>query len=221
MKNILLAVLMCLINPLFGQNSEIEKLLVQGNDAYQKSDFANAKVSYEAIIKIDSNNKDALYNLAGTELNLGNKSHACDLLQKSYSLGDIGAYDLIKEYCNELNYSEKMFLFQVDELPKFLYKNEFVPLVINRKELNPLYLKLIREELIKSKEFKRIKGQARILLNVDINGNLITKIAGEIPEDKRKLLGLLLGNMTEYKPATYMNKSVGLFGGGFALPLTF
>ena len=221
MKNFLTCILVCSISSLFGQESEIEKLLLQGNNAYQKSDFENAKVIYESIIQIDSTNKDALYNLAGTELNLGNKSSACDLLQKSYSLGDIGAYDLIKEHCDGLNYSEKMFLFQVDELPKFQYKDEFIPLIVNKTQLNPNYLKLIRAEIKKSKELKQIKGRASILLNVDINGNLITKIRGEVPEDKRELIAQLLENMTEYKPAIYMNKSVELFGGGFALPLTF
>jgi tetratricopeptide (TPR) repeat protein len=209
------------ISSVFGQDSEAEKLLVKGNDAYQKSEFENAKLIYEKVIKIDSTNKDALYNLAGTELSLGNNSRACDLLQKSYSLGDIGAYGLISEYCGSLNYSEKMFLFHVDELPKFEYKDEFIPLIVNKNQLNPTYLKLIRAEIKKSNELKKIKGRASILLNVDINGNLVTKIRGEISEENGELISQLLENLTKYKPATYMNKAVGLFGGGFALPLTF
>ncbi len=221
MTKIFLSILIFSICPLFGQDADIEKLLAQGNDAYHKADFKNAKINFESIINIDSTNKDALYNLAGTELNLGNNARACELLQKSYSLGDFGAYDLIIEYCNGLDYSEKMFLFHVDELPKFKYKVGFIPLIINKNQLNPNYLKLIRAEIKKSKELKRIKGQASILLNVDINGDLITKIRGEVPEEKRELITKLLENLTEYKPATYMNRPVGLFGGGFALPLTF
>ena len=221
MKKLLILIILFSICPLFGQESEIERLLIKGNEAYENSDFQNAKINYESIIKIDSTNKDAIYNLAGTELNLGNKSKACELLQKSYSLGDFGAYDLIKEQCGGLKYSEKMFLFHVDELPKFLYKDKFIPLIINKKELNPNYMKLIRAEIKNSRELKRIKGRASILLNVDINGKLETKIRGEVPEDKRELISKLLENLTEYKPATYINKSVGLFGGGFALPLTF
>ena len=219
MKKILLLIILFSINQSFGQETKIEKLLIDGNQAYQNSDFETAKQNYETIIKIDSINKDALFNLAGTELNLGNTNRACELLQKSYSLGDFGAYDLIKQYCKELEYSEQMFLFHVDELPKFKFKMNFEPLVVNKKEINPDYIKLIKSEIKKSKELKRIRGKIYITLNVDINGKLITKINGKISDDRKTELVNVLKNMTEYKPAIYQEKNVGLFGGGFTLPL--
>jgi len=219
MKKILLLIILFSINQSFGQKSKIEKLLIDGNQAYQNSDFETAKQNYESIIKIDSTNNDALFNLASTELNLKNNHRACELLQKSYSFGDFGAYDLIEQYCNGLEYSEQMFLFHVDELPKFKFKTDFEPLVVNKKQINPDYIKLLKLEIKKSKELKRIRGKIYITLNVDINGTPIVKINGKISDAKKTELANVLKKMTEYKPAIYQEKNVGLFGGEFTLPL--
>lgn len=194
-------------------------MMIVGNQAYQNSDFETAKQNYKSIIQIDSTNKDALFNLAGTEINLGNTNLACELLQKSYSLGDFGAYDLIKEYCNGLKYSEKMFLIHVDELPKFKYKADLEPLVINQKQINPNFIKLLKSEIKNSKILKRIKGKVYLMINVDVNGKLIANVKGEITKEQNTELTKVLENMTEYKPATFQRKSVGLFGGGLSLPL--
>src|SRR5688572_13171320 len=91
MKKILLIILLFSINQSFGQESNIDKMMIAGNEAYQKSDFQTAKLKYLSIIKIDPTNKDAIFNLAGVELNMGNTQQACQLLQKSYSLGDFEA----------------------------------------------------------------------------------------------------------------------------------
>ncbi len=219
MKKMLLLLIIFSISQTFGQESKVEKLMIDGNQAYQKSDFNTAKLKYETIIKIDSTNKDAMFNLAGIELNIGNTDQACKILQKSYSLGDFEAYDLIQQYCNGMEYSEKMFLFHVDELPKFRYKDNFEPLIVNQKQINPNYIKLLKSEIKNSKSLKRISGKIYLMVNVDINGNLITNIKGEISESQKKELINALTEMTEYRPATFQEKNVGLFGGGFALPL--
>ncbi|MDT8413696.1 MAG: hypothetical protein RQ875_14630 [Vicingaceae bacterium] len=219
MKKNLLIILLFVIEISFGQKNDIEKLMQEGNQSYQNSDFETAKLKYESIINIDSTNKDALFNLAGTELSLGNTKRACNLLQKSYSLGDFGAYDLIKQYCNELEYSEQMFLFHVDELPKFKYKADFETLVINQKQINPKYIELLKSEIKNSKSLKRINGKIYVMINVDIKGNLITDIKGKLSEVQKTELTNILNQMTEYKPATFKGMNVGLFGGGFALPL--
>jgi len=221
MKKILLLTILFLINPLFGQKSNIDKLMIEGNQAYQNSDYKTAKRHYESVIKIDSTYKDALFNLAGTELSLGNNSRARELLQKSYSLGDFGAYELIMKYCDGLKYSEKMFLLHVDELPKFKYKNDFEPIVINKKQINPNYTKLLESEIKNSKTLKRIKGKIYIMLNVNIEGQLVTNIKGKISEKQKTKLDKVLKDMTEYKAAKFQGKNVGLFGGGLALPLSF
>ena len=220
MKKILLITLLFVVEISFGQKNEIEKLLIEGNQSYQNSDFETAKLKYESIIKIDSTNKDALFNLAGTELSLGNSKTACSLLQKSYSLGDFGAYDLIKQYCDELKYSEQMFLFHVDELPKFKFKTNFEPLIVKQRQINPKYIKLLNSEIKKSTSLKRIKGKVYITINVDINGILITNIKGKLSDTQKSEFENILNQMTEYKPATFKGMNVGLFGGGFTLPLT-
>ncbi|CAM3527027.1 hypothetical protein [Aequorivita lipolytica] len=221
MKKILILIILLSINQSFGQESKIDKLMIAGNEAYQKSNFETAKLNYQSIIKIDPTNKDAIFNLAGVELNIGNTQQACQLLQKSYSLGDFEAYELIEQYCNGLEYSEKMFLFHVDELPKFKYKNHFEPLIVNKKQINPAYIKLLKSEIKNSKKLKRIRGKIYIMINVGIDGELITDIKGNINESEINELTNSLRKMTEYRPAIFQQKNVGLFGGGFALPLNF
>ena len=220
MKKILLIILLFSINQSFGQESNIDKLMIAGNEAYQKSDFETAKLNYQSIIKIDPTNKDAIFNLAGVELNMGNTQQACQLLQKSYSLGDFEAYELIEQHCDGLEYSEKIFLFHVDELPKFKYNNNFEPLIVNQKQINPDYIKLLKSEIKNSKKLKRIRGKIYLMINVGIEGELITNIKGNISESEINELTNSLRKMTEYRPAIFKGKSVGLFGGGFALPLS-
>ena len=99
-------------------------MLVEGNKAFQYSDFETAKQKYESILQIDSENSDAIFNLEATELNLGNTQRAYALFQKSYSLGVFDSFDLIKQHCIRFEYTEKMFLDHVDELPKFIFKSE-------------------------------------------------------------------------------------------------
>lgn len=219
MKKALLIPILFWIHQSFGQESLIDRLMIAGNEAYQKSDFQVAKLNYESIIKIDSINKDATFNLAGVELNLGNTQQACQLFQKSYSLGDFEAYELIEQYCGGLEYSEKIFLFHVDELPKFKYNNKFEPLIVNQKQINPNYIKLLKSEIKNSKKLKQIRGKIYLMINVDSNGELITNIKGNISESETNELTNSLRKMTEYRPAIFKGKNVGLFGGGFALPL--
>ena len=66
-----------------------------------------------------------------------------------------------------------------------------------------------------------MKGRIYINLNVDINGNLISKVSGNISQNQGIELQSILLHMTQYKPATFIGRDVGLFGGGFALPLIF
>ena len=220
MKKILLLIILFSINQSFGQESNIDKLMIAGNEAYQKSDLETAKLNYESIIKIDAINKDAIFNLAAVELNLRNTQQACQLLQKSYSLGVFEAYELIEQYCGGLEYSEKMFLFHVDELPKFKYNNNFEPLVVNKTQINPDYIKLLKSEIKNSKKLKRIRGKIYLMINVGIEGELITNIKGNINESEINELTTSLRKMTEYRPAIFKGKNVGLFGGGLALPLS-
>ena len=221
MRKALFAILILTFIQSFSQNDKIEKLLLEGNNAFEKKDLQTAKQKYETIINLDSINKDALYNLASVELNLSNTDRACKLLNKSYSLGDFGAYDLIIQYCGKLEHSEKMFLVHVDELPQFKYKDQFETLVVNKKGINPNFMKLLKSEVKNSKDLKRIKGKGHLFLNFDINGNLTTKIKGDINQTQSSILNSTLKSMTEYKPATHNGKPVVLQGGGMALPINF
>ncbi|MDT0647070.1 hypothetical protein RM545_10235 [Zunongwangia sp. F260] len=219
MKNLLLIFILIFINSVLAQENEIDSLMAEGNTAFSASDFQTAKEKYASIIKIDSTKRDALFNLGATYLNLGDNTKACSLFQKAYSRGDIDSYDVIMQYCGKLEYSEKMFQWHVDESFKFEHEGQFEEVILNKKEINPDFIELLKSEIKKSKELKRIKEKVIITLNVDIGGNLKTKVGGKISPDQKQKLLEILHTMTEYKPATYQNRKVELFGGGYALPL--
>ena len=220
MKKFPFIILLFAVGISFGQKNEIEKLLIEGNEFYQNSDFESAKLKFESIIKIDPNNKDALFNLAETELSFGNTKMACKLLQESYSYGNFEAYDLINQYCDGLKYSERMFLSHVDELPKFKYKNNFKPLIVKQREINTKYVKLLKSEIKKSKFLKGINGKIYIKIEIDANGKLLTQIHGKLSNIQRSELENVLHQMTEYKSATFNEMNVGHFG-RYVLPLYF
>lgn len=203
----------------YSQQSKINELLVNGNNAFQKNDFENARKYYSEIIKLDSINKDAIFNLAVTELNLGNKNRSCTLFQKSYKLQDPGVAKLIKEHCGSIEYNENMFYQDTDEMPKFTLDNKTYDIIVN-KGINPILLKQLKKRAKKSKTLRRIKGKRIfVIFKIDRFGNFNSRVTGkntskEINQEIKKIFT----EIAEYVPCQYKGKSVGMWN-GFALPL--
>jgi tetratricopeptide (TPR) repeat protein len=203
----------------YSQESKTKELLVNGNNAFQKNDFENARKYYSEIIKIDSINKDAIFNLAITELNLGNKNKSCELLQKSYKLQDTGVAKLIKEHCGEIEYNENMFYQDTDEMPKFKIDNDVYDLITD-KGINPILFDKLNARAKESKVLRKIKGQKIfVIFKIDKNGNFDSRTTGkntskEIDNEMKEIFR----EIAEYIPCQYQNKNVGMWN-GFALPI--
>ena len=225
MKNILLIIILTITQTTFAQKDTIENLMIEANNAFKSSDFDKAKEKYSSIIKIDSTNKDATFNLGATYLNLAQNDNACEQFQKAYSLGDIGAYEIIIQYCGALKETDKMYQDHVDELPKFKYNGEFTELIIRKnkyqKEINPAFIDFLKTEFKKSKDLKKIQEKFFIKLkSVTQEGELLVEIVGDLKNDNKVKILEILKNNTEYYPAVYNGKKVELFGGGWTLPVT-
>ncbi|WP_152611407.1 tetratricopeptide repeat protein [Psychroserpens mesophilus] len=190
-----------------------------GNKAYQKNDFENARKYYYEIIKIDSTNKDAIFNLAITELNLGNKNKSCELLQKSYKLQDSEAAKFIKEYCGEIEYNENMFYQDVDEMPKFKIDDNLYDL-ITEKGINPILFDKLKVRAKKSKILRKIKNQKIfVLFKIDKDGNFNSRTTGEnTSKEIDNELKIIFREIAEYVPCQYQKKDVGMWN-GFSLPI--
>jgi tetratricopeptide (TPR) repeat protein len=225
MKSILLILILIVTQTSMAQKSEIEQLMLEGNQAFNNSDFDTAREKYSLIIKIDSLNKDATFNLGATFLNLGQNDKACEQFQKAYSNGDIGAFDVIIQYCGVIKNVDKMIPNHVDELPKFKYNGKFIGLILRKnkyqKEINPLFIDFLKTEFKKSKDLKKLKDKFYISFkNVTKEGELVAEIKGDIKNKYKEKILEILKNNTEYYPAIYNGEKVELTGGGFTLPVS-
>ncbi|MCH4824620.1 hypothetical protein ML462_15710 [Gramella lutea] len=225
MKKILLIIILTITQITFSQTDEIDNLMLKANEAFNNSNFEIAKENYLSIIKKDSTNKDAIFNLGATYLNLNQNDKACEQFQRVYSLGAIGAYDVINQYCGELKYTDKVFQDHVDDLPKFKYNGEFLELIIRKKEyqkeINPVFVDFLKTEFKKSKDLKKLKKKFYIKLkSVTKEGELLAEIVGDIKDGNKQKILEILQTKTEYYPAIYHDQKVELFGGGFTLPVS-
>lgn len=196
-----------------------KELLNNGNNAFQKKDFENARKYYSELIAIDSINKDAIFNLAITELNLGNKDKSCELLQKMYKLKDSGVAKLIKEHCGKIEYNDYMFYQDTDELPKFKIDNKIYDLII-KKTINPILISNFFTHTKGSKILEKLK-EKRIFVTfkIDQDGNFDIKTVGrssskEIDSQVREIFQ----SIAQYIPCQHDSKNVGMWN-YFALPI--
>jgi len=196
------------------QNVEVNKLLMDGDKAFLTNDYQSSKEKYRNATVLDSLNKKAWYNLAASELNLGENEIACEHLYKSYELENQDASALIKQYCGEIKYCPKMFLNDVDEQASFITDNQKLPLMINNN-LNPVYLQLLKKELRKSKILLRnAKGRTFLILNINKSGlfegdvkRVETVDESEKEKVKAEVLNILK-TLVVYNPAKYKGKAV-------------
>ena len=118
------------------QNAAVTKLIEDGNQAFSENNFALAKENFAKAANIDDNNQDIWYNLAAAELSLGEKDNACEHFYKAYLSGDGESLKNIKEYCPNFRNGTIMSVDNVDEKPKFIYKDKEYPLIENNSWSN-------------------------------------------------------------------------------------
>lgn len=222
-----LKILMLLLVSQIGisQNVELNKLIEEGNNAFSTNNFVLAKATYTKATNIDSSNKDVWYNLAASELNLGEKDIACEHFYKAYLLNDGEALKNIKEYCPNFRNGTIMFLVDVEEKPKFIYEGKNY-LLIENNSLNSLYLKILTKEFKKSKILKdKVKGKIYIQIGINENNEFSGKVYKVGAEDKdveivKMEIMSVLKNMVTYISAKNKGVNVDLFD-KWALPVNY
>ncbi|BAO56276.1 tetratricopeptide repeat protein [Nonlabens marinus] len=203
------------------QKAQIDQLMLEGNQAFQQADFQTAKSKFKAIVEKEPLNKTALFNLGALELNLGNQNGGCTWLQKAYSAGDSGSFELIKTYCNGVIESEAMFSTDVDEMPKFKYKGQWEEFRIGNK-INPKYTKLFQYAFRSYDELKPVRGVIMVFQDVDNSGNIhIQTDDQQLTLKQIEILQEIFETTTSYKPATYKGINRTLKDRGILVPLSF
>lgn len=207
------------------QNVELNKLLEEGNNAFSANNFVLAKAIYTKATNIDSSNKDVWYNLAASELNLGEKDNACEHFYKAYLLNDGEALKNIKEYCPNFRNGTIMSIVDVEEKPKFIYEGKNY-LLIENNSLNSLYLKILTKEFKKSKILKeKVKGKIYVQIGINENNAFSGKVYKVGAEDKdveivKMEIMSILKNMVTYISAKNKGVNVDLWD-KWALPINY
>lgn len=149
------------------QSNELNKLLIDGEAAFLANNFILAKENFTKATTLDPNNKDCWYNLAASELSLGENENACEHFYKVYLLDDSKVVKEIKEYCPNFRNGTVMSIDEVEEKPKFIVEGKEFPLFEN-KNLHPLFLKILIKEFKKSK-ILRDKVSGKVFIQIHVN----------------------------------------------------
>ncbi len=156
--------------------TNLKKLLAEGEKAYSENNFVLAKEIYTKITDSVSWNHVYLYNLAATELKLGETDNACEHFYKIYSLNDMKVVKYLREYCPNFRNETVLTLDEAEEKTKFIFENKEYNLFANNK-LNPLYLSVISKEFKKSKILKeKLSGKSYVLIKVNKHNEFDGKI---------------------------------------------
>lgn len=207
------------------QTNELNKLLVDGEKAFLSNNFILAKEIYTKATTLDPKNKDCWYNLAASELNLGENNNACEHFYNVYLLDDSKVIKEIKEFCPNFRNGAIMSIDEVEEKPKFISEGKEFPLFEN-KNLNSLFLKILVKEFKKSK-ILREKVTGKVFIQIHINkfnvfdGKIIRVGAKEKDVEVVKMeIMSILKTMVSYVSAKNKGTNVDLWE-KWTLPINF
>lgn len=221
MKHIL-KVLIFLPLALLAQINSVDKLMMAGNQAFQRNDLETAKNNFISVLKLEPKNKDANYNLAAIFLNEGDTVEGCSYLQNLYKLMGKDSFQLIKTYCNGQVESLKMFRDHVESQPKFKNADtdKFEPIYIldgtinpTKGYLNPAFKKAIKNKLNLKILANDYQGDLFVLLRIKIDGSVDIDISDQFTPQQKESVEKEFTNLTIYQPAQYKGRDVELFQG--------
>jgi tetratricopeptide (TPR) repeat protein len=201
--------------------SDIDSMLHVALQFYKYNNLKSARSEFLAIYQIDSLNKDAVYNLGVTNLNLGNEEEAINYFQKGVRLRDRESADVLKiKLKKKIEYADFMHYDDVDEQPKYFYKGQMLDL-IEKKGLNEKLKTLLLKEIKKSRVVKRsnFKGKLYLNLEIDKSGNLICSVmkgSGNNVLDAE--VKRIIEASAKFLPGRYDSREVGVWG--WVLPIS-
>jgi tetratricopeptide (TPR) repeat protein len=207
------------------QTNDFNQLLADGEKAFLDNNFILAKEIYTKATSINSKNKDSWYNLAASELNLGEKENACEHFYQAYLLDDGEALKNIKEYCPNFRNGTILSIDEVEEKPKFIYDDKEYSF-LEKNNLNSVYLKILVRKFKNSKILnEKVKGKVYIQFKINkynaFEGKVIRVGAEEKDVEivKAEIISILK-NMVTYISAKNKGINVDLWD-KWVLPLTF
>lgn len=137
---------------------KIDSVYNNALNLYQQKNIDKAKVEFEKVLALNSKHKDATFNLAVINYELGNKDKAIGLFQACVKLKDRNAAAVLKQQLGQtIAYSDTMHLDDVTTSPKVIVNSKQEEIIIN-KDLNKVLANQIANGLRKSKVLKKEVG---------------------------------------------------------------
>lgn len=223
-SRIIMSVFLLFTQICISQAVNVNQLLMDGEKAFVENDFLLAKEIYTKAVNLDMKNKHCWFNLAVSELKLEEKDNACEHFYQAYLLNDGEALKVIKENCPNFRNGEIMSIEDVEEKPKFIYKEEEY-LLFEKNDINRRYIDLLRRKFRGSKILcENLKGQIYIQFTISKDNFLDIKVLRVFEEKKREVvrkeIDSILNNMVVYVSAKNNGLNVDLWE-KWTLPVTF
>lgn len=207
------------------QTSGVKKILLDGEKVFFENNFLKAKEIFTKATNLDSKNKDCWYGLAVSELKLGEEDNACEHFYQAFLLYDNTAIESIKEYCPNFRKGAIMYLNEVDEKPKYIYRGKEYLLFVNN-DINPNYTNLLIRKFKESKILMhKAKGKIHLQLQISNSDTLDVKFlksTGDQKDDEiiEKEILSIFNTIATYVSARNKGVNVDLWN-KWALPIDF
>ncbi len=207
------------------QTGAIDELMIEGEKAYLDNNFLLAKEIYTKVTNLNPKDKNCWYNLAASELKLGENDNACEHFYQACLLNDGEALTAIKENCSSLRNGSIMSINDVEEKPKFIYKGKEY-LFFEKNSINPKYLSILKNKFKNSKILmQNFKGHLYIQFKITANDSLDIKINGVTGDEKKveaieREINFIFNNMVIYVSAKNKGLNVDLWD-KWGLPIDF
>ncbi|WP_187263620.1 tetratricopeptide repeat protein [Pontibacter beigongshangensis] len=225
MKKIILSVLFILASTsqLLAQGkNKVEETYAHALQLFEQQQTEAAVSEFKKVIVLNPRHKDAIYNLAVINFELGNKEEAVELLQACVRLRDRDAANLLKEQLQQkITYADTMHFEDVDVVPNVVV-NSINEYVIDGKGLNKTIEKSILSELKKSKVLRKQFGAGAMLplsLYFGKDGKLNAEILGpKKSEAAQQEITEVFNKAVQIVPGKHEGKEVVVWG--LTLPVT-
>lgn len=219
----LLIVLLLFVQICLSQTSSLNKVLMDGEKAFSYKNYTEAKKYYLQAVLLDPKNRNALYNLAASELSLGEIENACEHWYKLYLLGDASGVEYIQEFCPNFKEGSIVSVKQLDKQPSFIWDAKEYPLIEDGK-LHPIYLKALTNKLLRSKYLmSKVSGKNILQFKVNSKSELECEMIriGAAEKDRQFVKAefiSIMKSLVTYVAATKNGKAVDYWE-AISLPL--
>jgi len=204
----------------FCQTNELSKMLQDGNKAFVEKKYLLSKEIFTKATNAYPKDIYFWYNLAASELNLGETENACEHFYQAYLNGDQKVIDDIRKYCPSFRNGSIISIKDVENPPKFIYDGKEY-LLFKNERINDVYINFLTNKMRKSNIlYSKLNGKVWIIMKVNklgiFEGNAILTVKATDKNDVEIVTAeimSILKNAFTYVSAKNKGQNVALLEG--------